>query len=278
MNIFLFSTTDFQANRQEELSRMLGSISAVQRDLPHAVIELHLLFQRCPEAEFESLKDTLPTFVRPQAIPNLVSLSKARNLLLAPTLKRIPNDALVAFPDDDGWYPDGLVPQLTERFAADPGLGFLFCRYGSQPRMWSDQPAPEVRLASARDVVRNASSNTLFVTGATAHQVGLFDEALGLGTPNQGAEDLDYALRAFLSSERSTYMDAVLVGHRDKNPQIRAKYYRGGLITLARYAGRRGAIGAEYVRKVGVGAYLCLRRELGFGAYLSALAAGPRSA
>jgi hypothetical protein len=276
MQVHLFSTTNVKADREMELQRMLDSVSALAASSLQPAVTLDILFQHCSPDRLAELKAALPAFVRAQAVEGQVSLSKARNILLAPALaaQEIAPEALVAFPDDDGWYPAGLVERVIEHLEADPQLGFFFCRYGSQPRQWSPDQPLTARPASSADVVRNASSNTIFVRGSVATAVGLFDEQLGLGTPNHGAEDLDYALRAYLTGQGTAYADAILVGHRDKTPGIRAKYYRGGMIALGRYGRRQAGLARELARKTAVGAYLCLRRELSVGDYLSAVRAG----
>jgi GT2 family glycosyltransferase len=92
---------------------------------------------------------------------------------------------------------------------------------------------------------------------------------LGVGTPVGGSEDVDYALRARRVAHKRAYRDAALVGHRDKSRSIRAHYYTGGLLVLARHA-RHGA-GGECLRKIAVGAYLTMRRELGVRDFAKAL-------
>jgi hypothetical protein len=130
-------------------------------------------------------------------------------------------------------------------------------------------------------VVRQASSNTMFVRGRIVRSGAAFDEGLGVGTPAGGAEDTEFALRAHVMARQTMYLDAALIGHRDKNPQLRARYYRGGLIAIARHARRRGAIVAELLRKIAVGGWLTLRGELsvpGFAGALSSAFAAWRTA
>jgi hypothetical protein len=153
-------------------------------------------------------------------------------------------------------------------FARDRTLDFWFCRYGSQP--------VEVRFAGTEQaiartgvVVRNASSNTIFLRGRTVTAIGEFDEALGVGTPLGGSEDLDYALRACRAARKVAHCDATLVGHRDKSPKIRSLYYTSALVVLARHA-RRGAA-TQLLRKIAVGVYLTLWRRLEVVNFIGAL-------
>jgi len=250
-----------KGERGEVRARMLNSLVESQRSLGEQRISLFLLLQNCDSAELASFAATAPEFVRPVAVAGRVPLSIARNMLLRRLIaeRSIGLDALVAFPDDDCWYPAGFLSQVVGLFARDSALDFWFCRYASQP---TQDSIVAVEPAGARmgEIARNASSNTIFLRGRVVTAIGEFDEALGIGTPLGGAEDLDYALRAHCVARKTAYRDAPLVGHRDKSPSVRARYYASGLVVLARHAGN-GA-GSECLRKIAVGAYLMARREL----------------
>jgi hypothetical protein len=79
------------------------------------------------------------------------------------------------------------------------------------------------------------------------------------------------------SRRQSRYVDRVLIGHRDKNAAIRAKYYQGGLMAIARHARRQHHVTGELCREIGVGAWLTLRGELSFSGYRGALRAGAKA-
>ena len=177
---------------------------------------------------------------------------------------------ILAFPDDDCWYPDGFWRELVGRFSRDQDLDFWFCRYGPMP-IAPAPPASPGAPSSLASVLHNASSNTIFVSGRLARLVGLFDEHLGVGTRVPAAEDTDYAVRAFASSRRTSFEDVARVGHRPKNPALRAKYYTGGLLVIARYVGRIDGMSLQLARKVLVGMALVLRRELRLGDWASAV-------
>ena len=242
-----------------------------------ASIKVLLLIQKCPEYRYWALSRSLPAFV--QAIPytDALSLSAARNLLLsyAKSNGMIDSTTVVGFPDDDCWYPPGVLEAIAHAFSAAPKLGLWFSKYASTPNPIAG--SDRARRASPRDVIREASSNTMFVRGRVLGAAPVFDETLGVGTVNGGGEDTEFALRAYLSSAHSLYLPAPIIGHRDKSPQLRPKYYRGGLIALARHAGQQPRIGFEFVRKLAVGVWLVGTRQLPVAAFRTAVAAAIKS-
>jgi hypothetical protein len=272
MKILLFSTADAASSRMALFDRMVQSIDASAKTLPGDSLTLCILFQNCPEHRLAVLRARLPAFVECSAVDGLVPLSIARNVLLCPKLAAgaVDADTIVAFPDDDAWYPGGFLSGAVALFRNHANLDFWFCRYGAAPRV-ADWSAPALMLASRSAVVRKSSSNTIFVRGSVAAAVGEFDEKLGVGTAVASAEDVDYALRSFSVARLSVLRDEVLVGHRDKPPGLRAKYYPGSLFVLARYARQGGT--TEFLRKVAIGVYLVVNGELPFRRYVSSLRA-----
>jgi hypothetical protein len=169
-----------------------------------------------------------------------------------------------------------MLEMVARSFAQSPQLGLWFCRYASNPVSVAEANCTS-RAASAQDVIRQASSNTMFVRGRVLRDNTVFDETLGVGTLNGGGEDTEFALRAYLSSRQSLYFPAPVVGHRDKTPQLRPKYYRGGLIALARHARQQPQIGYELLRKLAVGLWLVGTRQLPVTAFRTAVSAALRS-
>jgi hypothetical protein len=270
MEVILISTTDIKGGRGDVLERMLQSLVESERMLGEHRMVLALLLQNCETETLPAIAGALPPFVRPLATAGRVPLSTARNMLLRRLAAdgAIAADALVAFPDDDCWYPAGFLVQVAALFARDGTLDFWFCRYASQPALASFGGAASA-TARTSEVVRNASSNTMFLRGRVVAAIGEFDEALGVGTPMGGSEDLDYALRACRVGRKIAYRDEALVGHRDKSPKFRSLYYVSGLVVLARHA-RYGAARA-FLRKIAVGLYLILRHELALADFAAAL-------
>lgn len=279
MNLVLISTSDVDAGRIDLLERMLRSVEDAAANLqPHASIKLLLLLQKCPEYRYWTISKTLPSFVQAVPVSEALSLSAARNLLLAYASSNglIDSNTIVGFPDDDCWYPRGTLELIVRSFAQSPQLGLWFCRYSSRPACAAEAKRV-MRIATPRDVIREASSNTMFVRGRVLREDAAFDETLGVGTVNGGGEDTEFALRAYLSSEHAFYLPAPVIGHRDKTPELKPKYYRGGLIALARHARQQPRIEFELARKLAVGLWLVGTRQLPAAAFRNAIAAALRS-
>lgn len=270
MNLILISTTDMKGGRADVRDRMLHALVESERTLGGDRMVLAFLLQNCPPDALHTTAMALPAFVRPVAVAGQVPLSTARNILLRQlaTDGAIAADTLVAFPDDDCWYPPGFLQQVAMLFARNPQLDFWFCRYASNPSQARFAEA-EPGIARPAEIVRNASSNTIFMRGRVVNAIGEFDEGLGVGTPLGGAEDLDYVLRACRAARRTAYWDAALVGHRDKSRQLLARYYASSLVVLARHA--RNGVSREFHRKIAVGIYYVLRRRLALAEFGRAL-------
>jgi hypothetical protein len=272
VDALLFTTTDSAGGRSDELERMIRSVEQAMAKFGLRVVQ-YLLLQR--HGSDKPLPE-LPGHIRATAIPERVSLSKARNLLLDLARKdgMFERSLMVAFPDDDAWYPEGTLDGMLALFAGDPTLDLAICRYSSSPVVLSALPV-DLRIArpvNAGKFIANASSNTMFFRASRAARTGHFDESLGIGAPINGGEDLDYALRAYVASgEKAVWIDAPLVGHRDRLPWVRGQYYAGSLYALSRSATSSRAIAVQMVRKVLVGLYLLLRRELALADFSRAL-------
>jgi glycosyltransferase involved in cell wall biosynthesis len=158
----------------------------------------------------------LPDLLSKQPFPTLhlrsqPGLSRARNVGLAAM-----TGDLVAFPDDDSWYPRTLLSSVVQRFRSDSSLGGIAGRpvdadgHSSFPR-WDLRPG----LVDRFNVWRRCNSNALFLTRAAVDRVGGFDESLGLGsgTPWGSAEDIDYPLRVLALGLPIYYDPTVLVHH-----------------------------------------------------------------
>jgi hypothetical protein len=273
--LVLLTTTDLQGGRETEFLRMIESVRAGTR--AGIRVKMFVLLQRSDAEAGAKYEKILPPGSVVLTSPGRMSLSQARNCLLDAALTSVAIDdaCVVAFPDDDCWYPARLIDFLLASFRRDGELDMLTCRVSLQP---VDPPAgePHIPAAKAWQVVRRSSSNSMFFRGTTVAAVGPFDPAFGLGTANGSGEDTDYAMRALLKARRATFIDLPLVGHRESDLASVARYYQGALAVLSRHALERPDFCFEYVRKLAVGAYLALRSHLTPRQYLASIASSTR--
>jgi hypothetical protein len=221
--ILFITTTDAAGGRSGDLERLLSSI---EKALAGRSWRMLLLAQRFkPET---GLGAGLPQNVQLETITHQISLSQARNLMLRKAREQglLAASPLVAYPDDDCWYPDGSLERILNLFRIDQALDFWFCSYASAPQSPARALSMDVKPPSAFQVAAKASSNTMFLRSRIAEAIGGFDEELGVGTANNGGEDTDYALRAYARSRKSRFVDQALIGHRDHDPKFRSRYFR----------------------------------------------------
>lgn len=270
MRFYLFSTSDFGSGRSEHLKRMIASVDAFVQAHPQSPVKLYLLMQNCDAAAAEEARATLPGWVEALAIDGRVSLSAARNRLIAHsglTKTSRPGDSICAFPDDDCWYPADFMAMLKKQFVQDPQLGFWFCRYSSSPEA-AGNVAPVA--PSLQQVIARASSNTIFLRGETFCALAPFDEDLGVGAKLNGGEDTEYAIRAYYAAKKVLFVDRPLVGHRDPDPALRPKYFPGTSRAIGRHWLKSPAGAVAFIRKMLVGAWLVATGRMELSRFVSA--------
>jgi len=257
MRFLLLTTTDMAANRGADVDRMLASVAG-QKGID---VSLRLLAQNCDAEALRDLESRLPAFAEADAVAFRVPLSAARNRLLGGLRGGDGRDTIVAFPDDDCWYPNRFLDGVAEFFTARPSADLFVCGFGPSPVGWNDVGL-NIRRGSAARVVRTASSITTFVRATALPQSKAFDERLGLGAPFNGGEDTDFAIRAFLSGRDAYVTSTPLVGHPEKSRESAGRYYRGTALAIAKHARQSPALFVEFVRKILVGLVLFCRGEI----------------
>ena len=216
-----FSLVVATVDRTTELARFLAALAAQT----HTNFELIVVDQNGDER----LVPVLAPYVERFALRHLRAprgLSKARNV----GLRHLRGD-IVAFPDDDCWYPPQLLAQVVSLWQAHRGLGGLTGRSvapqgGSSGNARFDPSAGPVTVAN---VWRRACSYTMFFERKTIETVGDFDETLGLGagTPWEGGEDIDYPVRALKAGLRLYYDPTLQVQHPSPVPRAERAYRYG---------------------------------------------------
>ncbi len=272
----LLTTCDARGERLNDLTRLLNSVDA--EISTHGLYIRHYLLLQNVQALPEELNGYMHdrrTFI---IVPHRLSLSRARNQMLRQAIQEgvLKSATLCAFPDDDAWYPPGSLALIFKTRQEHPHIGVFTCDYGSGAVL-SDE-LNNTRFHSVKgcgQFIRKVSSNTIFLRADLAASVGFFDERLGVGGPINGGEDLDFALRAFRKAgNRAMIYDGLLVGHRDRMKWVRSHYFAGSLFAIARNARGSFCIGLQLLRKILIGAYLVMTRELTLGHYFQGLADG----
>ena len=155
-------------------------------------------------------------------------LSRARN----EGLRHVRAD-IVAFPDDDCAYPDGLLGAVARRFAEQPELDGLTGRAvasdGAADPSWERDAA----VLTSRNLWNRVISFTLFLRRELVERVGAFDERLGLGsgTTWSSGEEVEYVVRALRAGARIEYDPELVVTHAVKrytHAELRAVGLRDG--------------------------------------------------
>jgi len=144
-------------------------------------------------------------------------LSRARNV----GLRRATAD-VIAFPDDDCAYEQGLLAHVGGLLAGEPGLdgmtGRSVDRGGRSSPSWEQDAA----VLTAGNLWNRAISYTIFLRREVVERVGSFDERLGLGSgePWSSGEEIDYLIRAVKAGARIRYDPSLTVHHQEKDDDV----------------------------------------------------------
>jgi glycosyltransferase involved in cell wall biosynthesis len=192
-------------NRVAELECLLASLDAQSfKDFEVLVVDQN------PDDRL------MPILRRHEAlrIRRLVSergLSRARNV----GLREVQGD-IVAFPDDDCWYPDQLLATVTEWFEKHPEFDVLFAgaRDGDN-KLMAPKWAPGPCRCTKENVWHCTVSFTAFMRLRVVQAVGCFNEHIGTGSASkyQSAEDSDYFIRLLELGFRTWYDPSLTVYH-----------------------------------------------------------------
>ena len=102
--------------------------------------------------------------------------------------------AMVGFPDDDAWYPEGALACVARHFG-DPS--FSSCSRAMVQSPSADGCDEAFRPTLQQALSHGACAGNLRSRSACWHKLGGFHELLGLGTELRGGEDTEFVHRAF---------------------------------------------------------------------------------
>ncbi len=209
------------------LARLARSLGAQEfRDFEVIVVN------QGAERALDAFEATLPDWVALTKLRSERGLSRARNAGLKAARGR-----LVAFPDDDCWYPQDLLGRVASSFEADETLDVLTCATRDAEGTHSNgtflaHSAP----LTHRNVWKAGNSNGIFLRLAPALAARGFEETLGAGSgsPFGSGEETDLLLRLIRAGARGRF-DAQLFVHHDQVDRIpdagtlrRARLYSAG--------------------------------------------------
>ena len=159
-------------------------------------------------------------------------LSHARNVGIASATGDI-----VGFPDDDCWYPDGLLARVVSEFESHPWVaGFTGRSEDGQGRASGGSFSRFRGRVDIGNVWNKGISYTIFLRSLVCAAVGPFDEGLGVGahTRFSSGEETDYLIRAVKLGFNIQYLADLVVFHPnpilyDRNHRRKAFRYGAGM-------------------------------------------------
>ncbi len=230
-----FSLVLSTVERTEEVRRFLESLVA------QTGIDAQLIV--VDQNEDDRLTPILGAYKDRLSILHLKSargLSRARNVGL-----RHATGDVVAFPDDDCWYPQGLLAMVQTFFQRHPYLDGITGRFTDAAGISEGRWLPHDTDLNRYNVWRGAISFSIFLRRRLIESVDGFNEKLGVGagTPWGAAEETDYLLRSIRSGFRLRYLAELVLGHPvkaglfDANARERQQRYEAGIGRVIRMNG-----------------------------------------
>ncbi|AZQ66505.1 glycosyltransferase family 2 protein [Silicimonas algicola] len=190
------------------LARLARSLGAQEfRDFEVIVVN------QGAERALDDFEAALPDWVALTKLRSARGLSRARNVGLKAARGR-----LVAFPDDDCWYPQHLLGHVASSFGAEEDLDILTCATRDAEGAHSNGTfLARSEPLTHRNVWKAGNSNGIFLRLAPALAVHGFDETLGAGSgsPFGSGEETDLLLRLIREGSRGRF-DADLFVHHDQ--------------------------------------------------------------
>jgi GT2 family glycosyltransferase len=216
-----FSLVVATVNRTAELARFLAALA----EQTYTNFELIVVDQNLDDR----LRLVLAPYDSRFTIVHLhaaLGVSHARNVGLQQSCGEI-----VAFPDDDCWYPRELLARVAHVLEAHPDLGGLTGRSVDAQGAQSGDARFDAQAGgvSLVNVWRRTCTYTLFLQRRVVETIGGFDETLGpgAGTPWGGGEDIDYPIRALKAGFTLHYDPTIQVCHPSP-PALASRAYQYG--------------------------------------------------
>jgi len=196
-------------------------------------------------------------------------LSSARNVGMASATGDI-----LAFPDDDCWYPEGLMARVISQFQSRPLVdGFTGRSEDARGQASGGSFSRCQGRVDIANVWKKGISYTIFLRSSVCAAVGPFDEELGVGARTRfgSGEETDYLIRTVKLGFNIHYLPDLVVFH--PNPIL---YNRSHRSKAFRYGVGMGRVLSKHRYNLCFSFYTILRPFA--GAVLSLLTLRPRKA
>ncbi len=209
-------------DRYEEPKRFLKSLEQ-KKD---SEIELIIVDQNCDD-RIESILFESKFSFRIIHLKTVRGLSRARNL----GLKHVTGD-IIAFPDDDCWYPANLLKEVAIFFESYRDIYALLGRaVGEDGSPTAGCHKTTADFITRLNLLRKAVSIGIFLRSIFVKKVGDFDEELGVGsgTPWGAAEETDYLIRGHDLGLKIFFDPRIKVFHPTIFPELTSAFYEKAL-------------------------------------------------
>ncbi len=206
----MFSLIVATRERKDEVARLIKSIEA-QSFFDYEVILVD-------QNDDDRLKAVIADVAHPEKlriVKSHIGVSRARNLGIAQAKGEI-----LAFPDDDCWYPPGVLLWIAHWFEKHSSENLLSLtsrdengvRSGNR---WRKSPSP----VSLLNVFRTSVCYCIFVRRNVTAKGVRFDEGIGPGaiTRYLASEDTDFVITALRYGNRGTFDATAYIGHPRKD-------------------------------------------------------------
>lgn len=199
-----FSLIVATIGRSAELHRLLESLRLqAWSDLEVIIVDQNR------DGRAEEVVEAFAGRLQVMRLTSAPGATRARNVGLAQATGDV-----IGFPDDDCWYPEGLLHRVALFLGARPEwdgvIGHTIDASGKKILPWGESAGPLTPAMSWRRAVTYA----YFLRRPAVQAAGGFDESLGpgAGTPWGAGDDNDYMLRALKAGAR-VYFDPDLKVH-----------------------------------------------------------------
>jgi glycosyltransferase involved in cell wall biosynthesis len=205
-----FSLIVATMGRTAELSRLLDSLQSQS----FADFEVIVVDQN----KDERLSPILKSFAHPEKLKHVrcdTGVSKARNAGIRHAVGQI-----IAFPDDDCWYPPTTLENVDDWFHSNSDYDILsLTSRDEKGELSGNRWHSELCDITITNVFRTSACYCFFVRATDRARTVTFDEQLGpgAGTRFPASEDTDYVLSAMQAGIKGKFVKQWHIGHPTKD-------------------------------------------------------------